>query len=93
MAASFNLDSDMWDKSLYDAAVVTAEAAAASELRRGVATLDDPNVVADPDGSALAAWSLVHGFSQLWLNRVTYTSGDPIATIERLARILFDGGR
>jgi AcrR family transcriptional regulator len=84
----------MFDKSLYDetdADLVTAEAAAGAELSRGVGTLDDANAKADPDGAALAAWSLVHGFSLLWLNDAVDRTGDPIATIERLARILFDG--
>jgi len=33
----------------------------------------------------------VHGFSLLWLNGAVDPSADPIKTIERLARILFDG--
>jgi hypothetical protein len=32
----------------------------------------------------------VHGFSLLWLNDAVDTAGDPVATIERLAGILFD---
>ncbi|MGB8389822.1 TetR/AcrR family transcriptional regulator, partial [Mycobacterium sp.] len=61
----------MFNKSLLDAAdteLAVAEAAAGAELSRGVATLRDPNAVADPAGAQLAAWSLVHGFSMLWLN-------------------------
>jgi len=84
----------MWDKSLYDAtdaALIAAEAAAGEELSRGVATLADPKAKADPDGAALAAWSLVHGFSLLWLNGAVDTTADPIAAVERLALILFDG--
>jgi AcrR family transcriptional regulator len=84
----------MFDKSLYDAAdvaVLQASTAAYVELNRGVGTLADPHAKADPDGAALAAWSLVHGFAQLWLNDAVDTAGDPIATIERLAAILFDG--
>jgi AcrR family transcriptional regulator len=78
---------------LYDAAdpgLAEAEAAASAELARGVATLTDPKAEADPEAAALAAWSLVHGFALLWLNGATDTSGDPIATVERLAAILFD---
>src|SRR6476619_6959288 len=56
----------MGDKSLYDATLIAAEAAAGEELSRGVATLADPKAKAGPDGAALAAWSLVHGFSLLW---------------------------
>lgn len=84
----------MFDKSLYDAnepGVQDAAAAAFTELNRGVGTLADPHATADPDGAALAAWSLVHGFAQLWLNDAVDTTTDPIATIERLAGILFDG--
>jgi len=84
----------MWDKSLYDAtdaALIAAEAAAGEELSRGVATLADPKAKADPDGAALAAWSLVHGFSLLWLNGAVDAAADPIAAVERLALILFDG--
>ena len=61
----------MFDKSLYDDAdpgLVAAAAAAGAELSRGVGTLDDAHARADPEGAALAAWSLVHGFSLLWLN-------------------------
>jgi len=84
----------MFDKSLYDAAdaqVQEASTAAYVELNRGVGTLADPHAKADPDGAALAAWSMVHGFAQLWLNEAVDTAGDPIATVERLAAILFDG--
>jgi AcrR family transcriptional regulator len=84
----------MFDKSLYDAAdaaVQDASSAAYLELNRGVGTLADPHAKADPAGAALAAWSLVHGFAQLWLNDAVDTAADPIATVERLAAILFDG--
>lgn len=83
----------MFDKSLYDDAdpeLVAAATAAGIELNRGVATLADEHAMTDPDGAALAAWSLVHGFSLLWLNGAVDTTGDPIATVERLAGILFD---
>jgi hypothetical protein len=33
----------------------------------------------------------VHGFSLLWLNGAVDTAADPIAAVERLALILFDG--
>ena len=84
----------MFDKSLFDAAderVQQASAAAYLELNRGVGTLADPHAAADPEAAALAAWSMVHGFAQLWLNEAVDTAGDPIATVERLAAILFDG--
>ena len=63
-------------------------------LRERARITADPHAKADPAGAALAAWSLVHGFAQLWLNDAidkTRTTGDPIATVERLAAILFDG--
>jgi AcrR family transcriptional regulator len=85
----------MFDKSLYDDAdpdLVAASAAAGAELDRGVGTLTDRHATDDPEGAALAAWSLVHGFSLLWLNRAVDATGDPIATVERLAGILFDEG-
>ncbi|MDT5129728.1 MAG: hypothetical protein QOH54_5372 [Mycobacterium sp.] len=84
----------MFDKSLYDdtdADLVAAETAAGAELSHGVGTLDDAHAKADQEGAALAAWSLVHGFSLLWLNAAVDRTGDPIGTIERLALMLFDG--
>lgn len=83
----------MFDKMLYDAtdpALRAAEAEAAAELTRGVATLTDPNAQRDPEGAALAAWSLVHGFALLTLNGAV-SDDDPVDTAERLARILFSG--
>jgi AcrR family transcriptional regulator len=84
----------MFDKSLYDDTdpdLVAAASAAGAELNRGVGTLTDAKAKADPSGAALAAWSLVHGFSLLWLNDAIDTDGDPVATVERLGSILFDG--
>jgi AcrR family transcriptional regulator len=84
----------MFDKSLYDDTdpeLVAAAVAAGTELNQGVGTLGDPHAKTDPASAALAAWSLVHGFSLLWLNDAVDRTGDPIATIERLAKILFDG--
>ncbi|OBJ50353.1 TetR/AcrR family transcriptional regulator [Mycobacterium sp. 1423905.2] len=86
----------MFNKTLVDgsdAALVAAEAAAGAELARGVATLRDPNAQADPAGAQLAAWSLVHGFSTLWLNDAVnpqVRASDPMATVARLAAMLFD---
>lgn len=87
----------MFDRSLLDPAdadLVAAKAAAGAELSRGVATLTDPNARADPAGAELAAWSLVHGFSTLWLNDAVdarVKAADPMHTVERIARLLFDG--
>lgn len=87
----------MFDKSLLDASdgdLAAAEAAAAAELSRGVATLQDPSARADPGGAELAAWSLVHGFATLWLNDAVndqIRATDPMETVRRIARMLFAG--
>lgn len=87
----------MFDKSLVDASdteLAAAEAAAGAELSRGVATLGDAKARADPAGAELAAWSLVHGFTTLWLNdavNARVKAIDPMTTVERIARMLFDG--
>jgi AcrR family transcriptional regulator len=84
----------MFDSSLVDPAdpeLVAAQNAAGAELAQGVGTLKDPRAKADPEGAALAAWSLVHGFSMLWLNKAVDTGGDPMADVERIAMMLFDG--
>jgi AcrR family transcriptional regulator len=86
----------MFDKSLLDPSnreLAAAEAAAGAELARGVASLPDPNAKADPGGAQLAAWSLVHGFSMLWLNDAVnpeVKADDPMVTVERIAKMLFD---
>lgn len=82
----------MFDKSLYNATdpdLVAAEHAAGTELAAGVGTLDDPRAKDDPQAAALAAWSLVHGFSLLWLNKAIYDDTDPMATVHRVAGMLF----
>ena len=87
----------MFNKSLLDTAdsdLAAAEAAAGAELSRGVATLRDPGAVADPAGARLAAWSLVHGFSTLWLNDAVSAEvkrSDPEQIVMRIATMLFDG--
>jgi AcrR family transcriptional regulator len=87
----------MFDRSLLDAAdteLAAAESAAGAELSRGVATLRDPNARADPAAAQLAAWSLVHGFSMLWLNDAVndrVRRADPMHTVLRIATMLFDG--
>lgn len=87
----------MFSKSLLDAAdteLAAAETAAGDELSRGVATLRDPNARADPAGAQLAAWSLVHGFSTLWLNDAVNAhirQADPMDTVARIATMLFEG--
>ncbi|MGY4648325.1 TetR/AcrR family transcriptional regulator [Mycobacterium sp. URHB0021] len=82
----------MFDRSLVnpdDAELVAAREAAGAELATGVGTLDDPRARSDPDGAALAAWSLVHGFAMLWLNGAIDTDTDPAAKAERIAQMLF----
>ncbi len=86
----------MFNKPLLDATdahLAAAEAAAGAELARGVASLRDPKAHADPAGAALAAWSLVHGFSTLWLNDAVndqVRSADPMDTVMRIATMLFE---
>ncbi len=82
----------MFDRSLVDpedAELIAAQDAAGAELARGVGTLDDPRAKEDPAAAALAAWSLVHGFSLLWLNKAIDTDADPMATVHRVAGMLF----
>ena len=84
----------MFDSSLVDPddpELTAAQNAAGAELAHGVSTLKDPRAKTDPQGAALAAWSLVHGFSMLWLNKAIDTDGEPIAEVERIAQMLFDG--
>lgn len=85
----------MFDRSLVnpeDPELVAAEAAAGTELTRGVGTLDDVRAKDDPQAAALAAWSLVHGFSLLWLNQSIDNNTDPIAMVHRVAGMLFKSG-
>ena len=82
----------MFDRSLVnpdDPALVAAVAAAGAELAQGVGTLDDARAQGDPQAAALAAWSLVHGFSLLWLNKAIDNNTDPIAMVHRVAGMLF----
>jgi AcrR family transcriptional regulator len=87
----------MFDRSLVDPAdpeLVAAQALAGAELANGVRTLDDAHATADPAGAEMAAWSLVHGFAMLWLNDAVpadIASRPPMVTVERIARMLFDG--
>jgi AcrR family transcriptional regulator len=87
----------MFNKSLLDVSdteLAAAEAAAGAELSRGVTTLRDPNALADPAGAQMAAWSLVHGFSTLWLNgavNAEVRQADPMEIAMRIAMMLFEG--
>jgi AcrR family transcriptional regulator len=85
----------MFDRSLIDPEnpeLIAAQDAAGAELARGVGTLDDARAKGDPQGAALAAWSLVHGFSLLWLNKAIDNDTDPMATAHRVAGMLFKSG-
>ena len=78
----------------HDPDLVAASAAAGAELSAGVHTLTDPQAQADPESARLAAWSLVHGFANLWLNDAfapELAARDPMPVVERIARMLFDG--
>lgn len=85
----------MFDRSLVDPddpELGAAQDAAGAELAQGVGTLDDPRASQDPQAAALAAWSLVHGFSLLWLNGnipAIDTDDDPMDTVDRVAGMLF----
>ncbi len=82
----------MFDRSLVnpeDPGLVAAVSAAGTELAQGVGTLGDDRAIGDPQAAALAAWSLVHGFSLLWLNKTIDTADDPIALVHRVAGMLF----
>jgi AcrR family transcriptional regulator len=82
----------MFDNSLIDSEdpdLQAAIGAAGRELAQGVGTLDDARAHADPQAAALAAWSLVHGFSLLWLNKAIDNDLDPMATVHRVAGMLF----
>ena len=84
----------MFDRSLVnpdDSDLKAAQDAAGTELASGVGTLKDPRAKADPENAALAAWSLVHGFAMLRLNEAIDTDDDPMADVEKIALILFDG--
>ena len=83
----------MFDRSLVDPddpELNAAQNAAGAELAHGVGTLKDPRAKADPQSAALAAWSLVHGFAMLRLNEAIDTDDDPMAAVEKIARMLFD---
>jgi AcrR family transcriptional regulator len=84
----------MFDRTLLDTTdpeLAAAEAAAAAELTAGVASLTDPKAQADPVTARLAAWSLVHGFSTLWLNQAV-GDDDPMILARKLGLMLFERG-
>lgn len=81
----------MFDRSLVDSSdpgLTAAVARAAGALSEGVATVDS----GDADAASLAAFSLVHGFTTLWLNGAVadrYRSRDPLELTRMIGRQLF----
>ena len=63
-------------------------------LSHGVSTLPPGVVEPDPKVAALAAWSLVHGFADLWLGGAISNGndGDLTESARAVARFLFDKG-
>jgi AcrR family transcriptional regulator len=75
-----------------DAPEVQAESQRAAEaLYRGADSLPDGQRGSDVQLDGIAAWSLVHGFSTLWLNGVLppWLGEDSEAAARSVARILF----
>jgi AcrR family transcriptional regulator len=78
-----------------DPELVAAKARAGESLYRGVApfTSSEPGTVSQD--AALAAWSLVHGFSTLWLSGSLPEglSADPRQAARGIASVLFSGSQ
>jgi AcrR family transcriptional regulator len=90
--ANPGLYSLMFDpKSVDGAATGLAEARseAGRLLHKGVGTVLDDSARRDPEGAALAALALVHGFSTLLISGYLQPSDPPDAMTRRLGRILF----
>ncbi|MEX5234840.1 TetR/AcrR family transcriptional regulator [Kocuria arenosa] len=88
----------MFRPDLYDASradVVQARTAATEALAKGIATLPPEAVGPDPEIAALAAWSLVHGFADLWVGGALTQAerGDLTESAQAVARFLFDKGK
>ncbi|MEU9505069.1 TetR/AcrR family transcriptional regulator [Micromonospora sp. NPDC048170] len=74
--------------------LVAARQRASDALHSGVAALPEGHrpKAQDPQGDALAAWSIVHGFATLWLSGALPSQvgdDDPRATARAVARRLF----
>lgn len=87
----------MFRPDLYDAGrddVVQARAAATDVLTRGVSALPPEQRGPDPRIASIAAWSLVHGFADLWLGGAlpATAGGDLTEEARAVARFLFDKG-
>lgn len=85
----------MFQPNLYDSAdpqVTAARDRAGDELRRGLAMLPDAPPAEKARRSALAAWSIVHGFATLWLGGALppELGDDPEAAARSVISLLFD---
>ncbi|WP_405103391.1 TetR/AcrR family transcriptional regulator [Micromonospora sp. NBC_01412] len=72
--------------------LVAARQRAGAALNSGVAALpEDRPTAEDPQGDALAAWSIVHGFATLWLSGAlpARVGDDPRAAARAIAGRLF----
>lgn len=75
-----------------DAELTAAREEARELLRRSLAELPDSRAGARPEVTALAAWTMVHGFATLWLSgSFPRTLGDDPEEVSRaVARVLFE---
>ena len=72
-----------------DPEVEAARAAASGILRRGARTLS--TAPSRDEAAAIGAWSVVHGFAELWLSgNLPGDLGDPAEAARRVLRALFD---
>jgi AcrR family transcriptional regulator len=74
-----------------DEVVRTARERAATALYTGVRTVADASADVDARTAGVAAWSLVHGFSTLWLHGMlpAELGADPIQAARAVAGVLF----
>lgn len=86
----------MFDRSLVapdDPELVAAVARSGRALTEGLASLGRD---VDPATGRLAAFSLVHGFAMLWLNRAVdarYRDAEPADLVRGIARLMFPSDR
>jgi AcrR family transcriptional regulator len=75
-----------------DPEVVAAGRRTAEALRSGVGALPTPPTGRQAELSALAAWSIVHGFATLWLGGAlpSELGDDPGAAAREVIRLLFE---
>jgi AcrR family transcriptional regulator len=86
----------MFDRSLVsadDPELTAAVARSGQALTEGLASLGRDT---DPATGRLAAFSLVHGFAMLWLNRAVdrrYREAEPADLVRGMARLMFPFGK